>query len=135
MTCILSFTCTLSMGIHIATPSTSATVKMSLSPRPERLTRMVWSARMAGAILIAAQIDLRVGQKGVEDPDRVRAAADAGDDGIRQAPGRGDELLARLAPDHALEVAHHRRVGVRAERRAEQIVGVGVGDPVAHGLV
>ena len=43
--------------------------------------------------------------------------------------------LARFVSDHAMEVAHHGRIGMRAERRAQQIVrGRDVGDPIAHGL-
>ena len=43
---------------------------------------------------------------------------------------------ARLVADHRLEVAHHGRVGVRPERRAEQVVGVAdVGHPVADRFV
>ena len=41
--------CGPSTPYYSVTPSTSATVKMSLSPRPDRLTRMVWSLRMLGA--------------------------------------------------------------------------------------
>ena len=55
---------------------------------------------------------------------------------IRQPPGLGQDLLARLAPDDRLEIAHHGRVGMRAERRAQQVVGVAhIGHPVADGLV
>ena len=47
-----------------------------------------------------------------------------------------EHLLPRLAADHRLELADHQRIRMRAERRAEQVVGVGdVGDPVAHRLV
>ena len=46
-------------------------------------------------------------------------------------------ICARVStPITALEVAHHRRIGVRAGRRADQVVGVrDVGHPVAQGLV
>ena len=38
--------------------------------------------------------------------------------------------------DHRLELAHHQRIRMRAERRAEQVVRVGdIGHPVAHRLV
>jgi hypothetical protein len=63
----------------------------------------------------------------------------AGDDCVGQAarPGRRVEhLLQRLAPDHALEVAHHRRVGVRAEHAAQQVVRrAHVRHPVADRLI
>ena len=41
----------------------------------------------------------------------------------------------RLLADHLLEIAHHHRVGMRAQRRAEQVMRRrDVGHPVAHGL-
>ena len=48
-------------------------------------------------------------------------------------PFRLEHLRARLVADHALEVAHHHRIGVRAGRRADAVEGVGdVGHPVAQ---
>ena len=71
-------------------------------------------------------------QEGHERADRVRAAADAGDHAVGQPALGGLDLLARLVADHALEVAHQRRVGRRAHRRADHVVGGGhVGHPVA----
>ena len=53
-----------------------------------------------------------------------------------QAPLLGEHLLARLAADHRLQLGHDLRVGRRAGRRADDVVGVAhVGDPVADGLV
>src|SRR5258706_160510 len=95
----------------------------SLSPRPERFTRKVWP-RAAAAGLGADQAYRGVADEGMEDADRVRAAAHAGEDRVGQTPGRFEDLAARLDADHALEIAHDRRIGMRAERRAEQIVGV-----------
>ena len=78
----------------------------------------------------------RVFEQRVEEPHRVRAAADAGDGDGRQPPLGLEELVARLGADHRLEVAHHHRVGVRADDRAEQVVGrADVRDPVANRLV
>ena len=55
---------------------------------------------------------------------------------VRQPAFRLQHLRARLLADHPLEVAHHRRIGVRAGRRADQVVGVlDVGHPVAQRLV
>ncbi len=82
------------------------------------------------------QIDGLVFEKGVEYPDRVRAAADAGDDRVGKPFFSGDDLGARLLADDRLEVAHHGRVGMWAQRRAQQIVGItDVGNPVADRLV
>src|ERR1043165_1380077 len=78
----------------------------------------------------------RVGEERVEESDGVRAAADAGDERVGQAPRRFENLRARLSPDDALEVAHHARVWMWAEGAAQQIVSVGnVRHPVAQRLV
>ena len=50
-----------------------------------------------------------------EHADRVRAAADARDDRFGQPALRLEELRARLAADHGLQLAHDRRVGRRAD--------------------
>ena len=51
-------------------------------------------------------------------------------------PSASRICCARLVADHALEVAHHHRIGVRAGGRADAVEGVGdVGHPVAQGLV
>ena len=69
-------------------------------------------------------------------PDRVRPAADAGHDRVRQPPACAEHLGPRLAADHRLQLAHERGVGVRAGGRADQVVGrLDVRDPVADGLV
>src|SRR5579875_3230792 len=59
--------------------------------------------------------------KGVEDADGVAAATDAGDDEIRQATFLRQDLLARLATDDGLEIAHDAWVGVRPDGRADQV--------------
>ena len=47
-----------------------------------------------------------------------------------------EALRPRLLADDRLELAHHQRIRMRPERRAEQVVGVAdVGHPVAHRLV
>ncbi len=74
--------------------------------------------------------------KGMERPDRVRAASDAGDHGVGQPAGLRLHLRASLASDHRLQLAHERGVGVRARSRADQVVRrLDVRDPVADGLV
>ena len=72
----------------------------------------------------------------MEQADGVGAAADAGDQRVRQPALRRQDLLARLGADHRLEVADHRRIGMRPGDGADQVVGVvDVGDPVAQRLV
>ncbi len=90
---------------------------------------------MAGR-LDADQAHALVVEERVEHADGVGAAADAGDHRIGKTAFHLQHLLAGLRADHRLEVAHHGRIGVRARRRADHVVGVvDVGDPVAQGLV
>ncbi len=71
----------------------------------------------------------------MENSDGIAAAADAGDHLIRQAAFGFENLLARFEADHAMKIAHHGGIRMRAQRRAQQVMGVGdVGDPVAHGF-
>ncbi len=97
------------------------------APRPEAGRVLARARRTAPAGLDADELDAGVREERVEEADRVRAAADAGDEEVgesRRATFRA--LRARLAADDGVEVAHHRRVGVRAEDRAEDVVRVGV---------
>ena len=72
----------------------------------------------------------------MEQAHGIGAAADAGDQRIRQAAFGVLHLLARLAADDALEIAHHGGIRMRAGDRADAIKRVGdVGDPVAQRLV
>src|SRR5918996_716818 len=109
--------------------------------REDRRARAVQDARPSRAEarrarrLDAEQAHVLVREEAGEDPDRVRAAADAGDHGVRQAALGGQDLLARLAADDGLEVAHDLRVGVRADAGADQVVRrLDVRDPVADRL-
>ena len=80
--------------------------------------------------------DRRLADEPVEQPDRVRAATDAGEGEIRQPALDLDDLGRGLVADPPLEVADDRRVRVRAHRRAEDVVGrLDVRHPVAHRLV
>ena len=74
--------------------------------------------------LEAEQAHPGVGDEGVEDADRVGAAADAGDDRVRQPAGQVQHWARASTPMTRVEVAHHRRERVRAGRRADQVVGV-----------
>jgi hypothetical protein len=56
----------------------------------------------------AGHIDVRI-----EDAHRIAAAAHAGDHRVGLASGHLGHLHQALVADHALEVAHHRRVRVR----------------------
>ena len=107
----------------------------------DRRARAVQHARPARAQrggargLDADQAHRLVGDEVVEHADRVRAAADARDDRVGQPSLGGQHLLAGLAPDHALQLAHDLRVGGRADARADQVVrGLDVRDPVSDRL-
>ena len=98
--------------------------------------RVAPAVRAVAARLAADQPHRRVRDERVEDADRVRSAADAGDDRVRQPPGQLQHLLPGLEPDDPLEVAHHGRERVRAHDRADAVVGrVDGGHPVAERLV
>jgi len=49
----------------------------------------------------------------MEQAHRIRAAADARDQRVRQPALGGEHLLAVSRPMIGLEVAHHHRIGVR----------------------
>jgi hypothetical protein len=86
--------------------------------------------------LDADELDVRVREVRMEDAHRVAAAADARDHDVGLAAGVARHLLEALAADHALEVAHHHRVRVRARDGADDVERrLDVGDPVAHRLV
>ena len=72
----------------------------------------------------------------MEQADGVRAAADAGDQQIGQPLLALQQLRARLLADHGLKIAHHRRIGMRAGSRADDVERVvHIRDPVAQRLV
>ena len=72
----------------------------------------------------------------VEDPRRVRAAADAGDHLVWQSPQLVEALLPTLLADHRLEVADDHRERVRPHDRTQDVVRVlDAAHPVPHRLV
>src|SRR3954469_19911443 len=86
--------------------------------------------------LEAVEAHALVGHEVVEDADRVRAATDACDDGVRQPAEKLQALFARLTADDRGEVADHSGERVRATDRADDVVRVvDVGHPVAERLV
>src|SRR6266478_731316 len=84
----------------------------------------------------ADHLYIRVAKELMEKADGVRTAADASKKMRGQALFRGEDLFAGFAADDGLKIADHRRVRMRAQNGAEEIVGAAdVGDPVAHGFV
>src|SRR6266852_6492764 len=61
---------------------------------------------------------LSIFEKGVKQANGVAPAADAGDKQIGETFLALKDLAARFDADDALEIAHHHRVRMRAERRA-----------------
>src|SRR5271168_4549402 len=90
---------------------------------------------MAGS-LDAVTLDLTVIEEWMEQTHGVGAAADTGDERIRQATLGREHLLARFAADDRLKIADHHRVRVRSGDGADAIEGrADVGHPVAQRLV
>ena len=86
--------------------------------------------------LEAVQGDVGVGDEVGEDAEGVRAAADAGRDGVRQPAVALQHLGAGLGADDPLELPDQHRERVRARDGADEVVGVvDGGDPVAHRVV
>src|SRR6185436_10699111 len=102
---------------------------LALVVRQDRRERAVQDAGAAGAErgavparldplprrLDADQLDVVLEERG-EDPDRVGAAADAGDHPRGQRALGGERLLARLVADHPLQIADEGRVWRRPYR-------------------
>src|ERR1700722_20667125 len=83
--------------------------------------RMMGSADAETRGLDANQLDVGVFDKRIEKSDRVRAAVDACNQYVGQAPFLLENLAARLTPDDRLEVAHDHRVRMRPRGRANQV--------------
>ncbi len=74
--------------------------------------------------------------EGIEEPDRVGAAVDAGDHDIGQAPSCSSIWRRASLPITDLKIAHDHRIRMRPGGGADQIVGISYScDPVAQGLV
>ncbi len=68
---------------------------------------------------------LAVVEERMEQADRIGAAADAGDERVRQAAVLVEHLRARFAADDRVEIAHHLRIRMRTGDRADDVEGVG----------
>jgi hypothetical protein len=101
----------------------------------ERSRVMTTGQPFAGG-LGADDAHARVVEEGVEQADRVGAAAHAGSDHVGQPAVFLQHLRACLAADDGVEVAHHQRIGMRPGHRADDVESVGnMAHPVAHRLV
>ncbi len=80
--------------------------------------------------------DILIVQKGVEDADSIATATDTGHDIVGQPSQSIQQLLPGFLTDYRLEVTHYRRIGMRTDYRAQQVLGIPViGHPVSHRLV
>src|SRR5690349_17020594 len=61
-------------------------------------------------------------QERMKQADRIRAAADARHEHVRQPAFLFENLCARFASDDALKIAHHERIRMWSKRAAEQVV-------------
>src|SRR5437868_2863175 len=103
---------------------------------PVESSRMVPERRSPASRLDSDHSNLGVTKKLIEQSDRIAAAAHARDEQIRKAARFGDDLIASLASDHRLKISYHRGIRMRAQGRAEPIVGIAdIGDPVAKRLI
>src|SRR6267378_5655143 len=80
--------------------------------------------------------NMSIVQKRMEQANGVAAAADTGDEQIRQTTFAFENLMARLNANDALKIAHHHGVRMGTEDRAQYIMsGAHVRDPIAHRFV
>ncbi len=71
----------------------------------------------------------------MKQANRVRAPADARERRVRQAAGL-EQLRARLAADHRLQVAYEHGIRMRADHGADQVIrALRVGHPITDRLV
>jgi hypothetical protein len=90
----------------------------------------------ATARLHAEQLDTAVREERMEQADRVRAPAHAGDRDIGQPARLLEHLRTCLAPDDRLQLANQPRVRMRADCGTEQVVrAIRIRYPVAQRLV
>ena len=86
-------------------------------------TRSMIAQRLAAsASLDTDQLYFFIANKVVKNSDRIRSAANACNDRHRQLAFSFHDLRPRLAPNHSLEIAHHRGIRVSAQHAAQQIM-------------
>src|SRR5436190_16383392 len=58
----------------------------------------------------------------MKQPDRIRPAADAGDQNIRQSAFFFQDLFTSFFADDALKIPHHQWIRMWAERRTKEVI-------------
>ena len=86
--------------------------------------------------LNAKQANRFIANKRGEETDRIGSASDARDSKVRQTSVALEILLPRLIADHALKLANHVRIWMRASGGADDVMRIAnVGNPVTHGFI
>ncbi len=102
----------------------------------QQACRVFITVQTMTSCLHAEHFHVRIVQKWMKQPKRVRSAADASDQQVRQSPQTVEHLRARFFADHALEIANQLGVGVRASRSADDVECVmHIRDPVTQAFV
>ena len=91
-------------------------------PAPGKRSRMsVLDLKAVAGSLDAKKRDGRFVEERVEQADRVGAAADTGEETVGEPAFEALHLLAGFIADDALEIADHRRIGMRAGGGADAV--------------
>ncbi len=97
---------------------------------------MVAQFRASPSSFHAHHLDFPVRDEIIKKADGVAAAAHAGEKRVRQPSNFRPHLAASFLPDYPLKLAHHERIRMRPQHRAQQVMRVlHVRHPIAHGLV
>src|SRR5690349_16253821 len=82
-------------------------------------SRMVSQPVAATARFHAHQSNRRLAYKWIENPDRITSTSHACNDRIRKPSNLFQRLRSRFLTNHLVKIAHHHRVRMRAQCRAE----------------
>src|SRR6266478_3791841 len=89
---------------------------------PAKSRRMITQLLAATSSFDSDQLHLLVSDEVVENSDSIRAAANARNDDRRQFALGFHNLRPRLTSDHSVKIAHHCRIGMRAQHAAQELV-------------
>ena len=101
-----------------------------------KTSSMVTQFFTAATVFYTDQFHFFVADEVEENTNRVRTSANAGDDGRWQLAFHFQNLPPAFFSGNLVEVAHHRRIRMRSQHAAEQIVrGRHIGDSIAHRFI
>src|SRR6185437_703663 len=87
---------------HIGIGSLQHARRSAVKPRG-----MLAQFRTAPSGFHTDELHIGIGEEVIKDAHRVGTAAYTGDNGVRKSAFAGEDLLARLATDAAMEIANH----------------------------